>query len=86
MERYDPNIALPESGSMWDVPKWRSQKAVWVPFVVTLDISVWSTLQAVLVADSAKLLHFLKSSADADNEPSLPAKIQAARSAADTGI
>ena len=56
MERYDPNIPLPESGNMRDIPKWRSQKATWVPFIVSLDMSVWTVLQDVLTADSAKEL------------------------------
>ena len=63
IERYDPNVALPESGNIRDIPKWCSQKSVWVPFVVSLDISVWETLKAVLDKDSAKELHFQKSPA-----------------------
>ena len=73
IERYDPNVALPESGNMRDIPKWRSQKSVWVPFVVTLDISVWETLKAVLDKDSAKELHFQKSPAvEVDGEQTVP--------------
>ena len=71
IERYDPSIPLPESGMMRDIPKWRSQKAVWVPFFVTLDMSVWDTLRAVLEADSAKQLCFQKSTAsEPDDDPS----------------
>ena len=56
IERYDPNIPAPESGNMRDIPKWRSQKAIWVPFIVSLDMSVWTVLQDVLTADSGKEL------------------------------
>ena len=58
MERYDPNVALPESANMQDIPKWRSQKSVWVPFIISLDMSVWETLKTVLDKDSAKEPHF----------------------------
>ena len=58
---------------MRDIPKWTSQKAVWVPFFVTLHMSVWDTLKAVLEADSAKQLHFQKSaSSGLEEEPSGP--------------
>ena len=71
IERYDPAIPLPESGSMRDIPKWQSQKAVWVPFFVTLDMMVWQTLKAVLDVDSTRQLHFQKSTpVEADDEPS----------------
>ena len=53
---------------MRDIPKWRSQKAVWVPFFVTLHMSVWDTLKAVLEADSAKQLHFQKSASSGPEE------------------
>ena len=47
MDRYDPNISLPESGNMRIIPKWCSQKAVWVPFFISIDmynsqIGAWS--------------------------------------------
>ena len=58
IERYDPNVALPESANMRDIHKWRSQKSSWVPFIISLDISVWETLKTVLDKDSAKELHF----------------------------
>ena len=58
MERYEPTISLPESANMWDIPKWRSQRSVWVPFIITLDMSVWETLKTVLDKDSSKELHF----------------------------
>ena len=84
MDRYDPNISLPESGNMRDIPKWRSQKAVWVPFFITIDMSVWTTLKAVLEADAAKQLHFQKNTDISSQEPS--AKKQAPpKSADDTG-
>ena len=41
------------------------------PFFVTLHMSVWDTLKAVLEADSAKQLHFQKSaSSGPEEEPS----------------
>ena len=84
MDRYDSNISLPESGNMRDIPKWRSQKAVWVPFFITIDMSVWTTLKAVLEADAAKQLHFQKNTDISSEEPS--AKKQAPpKSADDTG-
>ena len=46
---------------MRDIPKWRSQKAVWVPFIVCLEMSVWTVLQEVLTADAGKQLFFQKS-------------------------
>ena len=57
IERYDLNVAL-RVWKLGDIPKWRSQKAVWVPFFVSLDVSVWTTLQEVLTADAAKQLFF----------------------------
>ena len=55
---------------MRDIPKWRSQKAVWVPFFVTLDKMVWETLKSVLEVDSARELHFQKSApAEVEDEP-----------------
>ena len=80
IERYEPDSSSPdelskpvssESGSMRDIPKWRSQKAVWVPFFVTLDMMVWETLKAVLEADSGRQLHFQKSTpVEVDDKPS----------------
>ena len=58
IECYDPNVALPESANMRDIPKWRSQKSVWVLFIISLDMSVWETLKTVLNKASAKELHF----------------------------
>ena len=70
MDRYDPNISLPESGNMRDIPKWHSQKAVWVPFFISIDMSVWITLKSVLEADAAKQLHFQKNTDVSSQEPS----------------
>ena len=85
MDRYDPNISLPESGNMRDIPKWRSQKAVRVPFFISIDMSVWITLKSVLEADAAKQLHFQKNTDVSSQEPS--ANTQAPpKSADDTGI
>ena len=58
IEHYDPNVALPESANMRDIPKWHSQKSVCVPFIISLDMSVWETLKTVLNKASAKELHF----------------------------
>ena len=69
MERYDPTIPAPESGNMRDIPKWRSQKAIWVPFIVSLDMSVWTVLQDVLTADSGKELCFQKTPSREEPEP-----------------
>lgn len=70
MERYEPTIALPESANMRDIPKWRSQKSVWVPFIITLDMSVWETLKTVLDKDSSKELHFqLAPTTELDEHP-----------------
>ena len=68
MERYEPNVALPESGNCRDISKWRSQKSVWVPFIITLDMSVWDTLKTVLDKDSAKDLYFQLSPSTEANE------------------
>ena len=84
MDRYDPNISLPESGNMRDIPKWRSQKAVWVPFFITIDMSVWTTLKAVLEADAAKQLHFQKNTDMSSQEPTAN-KQAPPKSADDTG-
>ena len=83
MDRYDPNISLPESGNMRDIPKWRSQKAVWVPFFISIDMSVWITLKSVLEADAAKQLHFQKTDLSSQ-EPSAN-KQAPPKSAEDTG-
>ena len=70
MEHYDPNVALPESGNMRAIPKWRSQKSIWVPFVISLDMSVWETLKKVLDKDSGKELNFqLSTSSEVGEEP-----------------
>ena len=70
MERYEPTISLPESANMRDIPKWRSQKSVWVPFIITLDMSVWETLKTVLDKDSSKELHFqLAPTTELDEHP-----------------
>ena len=70
MERYEPNVALPESGNSRDIPKWRSQKSIWDPFAISLDMSVWETLKKVLDKDSAKELYFQQStSTEVDEEP-----------------
>ena len=69
---------------MRDIPKWRSQKAVWVPFFISIDMSVWITLKSVLEADSAKQLHFQKTTDVSAPEPA--ANTQAPpKSADDTG-
>jgi len=81
MDHYDPNISLPESGNMRDIPKWHSQKAVWVPFFISIDMSVWITLKSVLEADAAKQLHFQKNTEVSSQEPS--ANTQATPKSAD---
>ena len=55
---------------MRDIPKWRSQKSVWVPFIISLDLSVWEMLKADLDKDSAKELHFqLAPTTELDEDP-----------------
>ena len=84
MERYEPNVALPESGNCRDISKWRSQKSVWVPFVITLDMSVWETLKKVLDKDSAKELYFQQTpSTEVDEEAAEESK--SSGNAEDTG-
>ena len=81
MERYEPNVALPESGSCRDIPKWRSQKSIWVPFVISLDMSV---LKKVLDKDSAKELYFQQTpSTEVDEEAAEESK--SSGNAEDTG-
>ena len=88
MERYEHNISLPESGNMRDIPKWCSQKAVWVPFFISIsiDMSVWITLKSVVEADSAKQLHFQKTTDVAAPEPSSTANTQAPHKAQMTRV
>ena len=88
MERYNPNVALLESANMRDIPKWHSQKSVWVPFIISLDMSVWETLKTVLDKDSAKELHFQQTPAsEVDEEQTLMVtKFKTNANTKDTGI